>query len=323
MNVKPFPKGAPSSFSDQVGKQYKLKVNYSTNVLKVDDPLDVTIEVSGNGNLKQLKLPSVKYPSDFEIFPEENNEKIKVSSNGISGKKIKQQLLIPRHHGEFEIPEIQFTYFDLNTKSYKTLKHPAFTLNVEKSDGTTAALSNIRINNQEDVVLLNENIRHIHSNSQFSRYNELLFGTSKFYILLSSPLLGFLLLLLLLNYRSKNEDPSLQAKKKAKKDLEKNIKNAQELLSSNKTDEFYQKIYGAWIEYLSIKFDLTIASLNKQTIENTLEKFAIPNDIISILTKILEECELAQYAPIPTENAQKTLLESKTVINDIEEYAKA
>ena len=103
----------------------------------------------------------------------------------------------------------------------------------------------------------------------------------------------------------------------------KNIENAQELLSSNKTDEFYQKIYGAWIEYLSIKFDLTIASLNKQTIENTLEKFAIPNDIISILTKILEECELAQYAPIPTENAQKTLLESKTVINDIEEYAKA
>ena len=323
IKVKPFPKGAPSSFSDQVGKQYKLKVNYSTNILKVDDPLDVTIEVSGNGNLKQLKLPSVKYPSDFEIFPEENNEKIKVSSNGISGKKIKQQLLIPRHHGEFEIPEIQFTYFDLNTKSYKTLKHPAFTLNVEKSDGTTAALSNIRMNNQEDVVLLNENIRHIHSNSQFSRYNELLFGTSKFYILLSSPLLGFLLLVLLLNYRSKNEDPSLQAKKKAKKDLEKNIENAQELLSSNKTDEFYQKIYGAWIEYLSIKFDLTIASLNKQTIENTLEKFAIPNDIISILTKILEECELAQYAPIPTENAQKTLLESKTVINDIEEYAKA
>ena len=323
IKVKPFPKGAPSSFSDQVGKQYKLKVNYSTNILKVDDPLDVTIEVSGNGNLKQLKLPSVKYPSDFEIFPEENNEKIKVSSNGISGKKIKQQLLIPRHHGEFEIPEIQFTYFDLNTKSYKTLKHPAFTLNVEKSDGTTAALSNIRMNNQEDVVLLNENIRHIHSNSQFSRYNELLFGTSKFYILLSSPLLGFLLLLLFLNYRSKNEDPSLQAKKKAKKDLEKNIENAQELLSSNKTDEFYQKIYGAWIEYLSIKFDLTIASLNKQTIENTLEKFAIPNDIISILTKILEECELAQYAPIPTENAQKTLLESKTVINDIEEYAKA
>lgn len=323
IKVKPFPKGAPSSFSDQVGKQYKLKVNYSTNILKVDDPLDVTIEISGNGNLKQLKLPSVKYPSDFEIFPEENKEKIKVSSNGISGKKIKQQLLIPRHHGEFEIPEIQFTYFDLNTKSYKTLKHPAFTLNVEKSDGTTAALSNIRMNNQEDVVLLNENIRHIHSNSQFSRYNELLFGTSKFYILLSSPLLGFLLLLLLLNYRSKNEDPSLQAKKKAKKDLEKNIENAQELLSSNKTDEFYQKIYGAWIEYLSIKFDLTIASLNKQTIENTLEKFAIPNDIISILTKILEECELAQYAPIPTENAQKTLLESKTVINDIEEYAKA
>ena len=67
IKVKPFPKGAPSSFSDQVGKQYKLKVNYSTNILKVDDPLDVTIEISGNGNLKQLKLPSVKYLSLIHI----------------------------------------------------------------------------------------------------------------------------------------------------------------------------------------------------------------------------------------------------------------
>ena len=323
IKVKPFPKGAPQSFSDQVGKKYKLKVNYSTKQLKVDDPLDITVEISGNGNLKQLKIPQINYPTDFEVFPEENKEKIKVSTAGISGKKIKQQLLIPRHHGDFEIPEIEFTYFDLNSKSYKTLKHPAFQLKVEKSDGNSAALTNIRLNNQEDVVLLNDNIRHIESNSSFNRNSKPLFGTGKYWAMMGSPLILFLLLLLFTNYQSKNENHLGKARKKAKKELAKKFVKAQELLSSTKTDEFYQNIYSAWIAYLSIEFDIPISSLNKVTIIEACNKHQINEETTTILTRILEECELARYAPIPSENAHKTLSDSKSIITKIEQHAKA
>ena len=41
-----------------------------------------------------------------------------------------------------------------------------------------------------------------------------------------------------------------------------------------------------------------------------------------MLTKILEECESARYAPISNEDSFKTLKESKSIITKIEAHAK-
>ena len=56
-------------------------------LLKVDDPLDIHIEISGNGNLKQLDMPKLSLPQDLEKYPEETKSNIKVSENGIYGKR--------------------------------------------------------------------------------------------------------------------------------------------------------------------------------------------------------------------------------------------
>ena len=322
INVKPFPKGAPKNFNDQIGKNYKLNVDYSITELKVDEPLDIKIEISGIGNLKQLKLPEIKYPSDFEVFPAENKEQLKVSSNGISGKKIQQQLLIPRHHGDFIIPKIEFTYFDLNTKKYKTLKEPARTIKVLKSDGKNSAISTIRQSNQEEVVLINDNIRHIEENTILNLNVTPLFGTYKYWLLLSSPGCVFLLLLLFLKQRKHNIDPELIARNKAGKQLEKRFEIAEKVLNEKNTDEFYQQLYSAWLDYLSLKFKLPTSNLNKASIIEACIATKIPNDIIQVLTKILEECESARYAPISNEDSHNTLRESKSIITKIEEHAK-
>ena len=73
--------------------------------------LDFEINISGNGNLKQIKLPKINFPKDLEKYPEELKSKIKLSENGISGRKILKQLLIPRFHGNYEIPPIELLLF--------------------------------------------------------------------------------------------------------------------------------------------------------------------------------------------------------------------
>ena len=322
INVKPFPKGAPKNFNDQVGKNYKLNIKYSVTELKVDEPLDVTIEISGNGNLKQLQIPEISYPSDFEVFPSENKEQVKVSNNGISGKKVLQQLLIPRHHGDFKLPEIEFTYFDLITKEYKTLKKPAKIIKVQKSDDKNLANSIVRQNNQEEVVLINNNIRHIEGNSKLSLNEAPLFGTFRYWLLLASPALTFSLLFLFVNYHKQNSNPELIARKKAGKQLEKRFEIAEQVLNENKTDEFYQELYSAWLNYLSLKFKLPVSNLNKESITNAFKDSNVPENIIKKTNQILEECESARYAPISNEDSNKTLKESKSIINEIEAYAK-
>ena len=123
LRVKKLPKNAPRSFNGQVGSNYKMKVNISKNELEVDQALDFEIKLSGNGNLKQLKFPNIDFPKDLEKYPEEIKSRIKLSENGVSGRKTLNQLLIPRFHGDYEIPSFDFCYFDVRSKKYITLSH--------------------------------------------------------------------------------------------------------------------------------------------------------------------------------------------------------
>ena len=75
--------------------------------------------ISGNGNLKQIKFPTLTFPKDMEKYPEEIKSKIKLSENGVSGRKKLTQLLIPRFHGDYEIQPIEFSYFDVTKEKYQ------------------------------------------------------------------------------------------------------------------------------------------------------------------------------------------------------------
>ena len=93
-------------------------------------------------------------------------------------------------------------------------------------------------------------------------------------------------------------------------------------MNENKTDEFYQELYSAWLNYLSLKFKLPVSNLNKESITNAFKDSNVPENIIKKTNQILEECESARYAPISNEDSNKTLKESKSIINEIEAYAK-
>lgn len=49
-------------------------------------------------------------------------DKTKLTTKGIEGSIIYDFLVVPRNQGRYVIPPISFTYYDLNEKSYKTVK---------------------------------------------------------------------------------------------------------------------------------------------------------------------------------------------------------
>ena len=87
LKVKALPPNPPILFTGQIGRNYKLNVDVKKTFLKVDDPLDIHIEISGNGNLKQLDMPKLSLPQDLEKYPEETKSNIKVNEKGIYGKR--------------------------------------------------------------------------------------------------------------------------------------------------------------------------------------------------------------------------------------------
>lgn len=317
ITIKPLPSGAPASFDNQVGKGYELEVNYSTTQLKAGEPIDVKINITGKGNLKQLNAPELTFPLDFDTYEPESESNLKLSTSyGFSGNKAFNYLVIPRHHGKYEIPAFEFTYFDLDSKTYKTLSHPGQSIQVEKSANSTPATTNGTGNSvlKEDVEVVNNEIRHISYTTDLSTSETSFFQSTSFWLGLSSPFILVLGSWLFLTF--KKQETTEDVKKNAGRYVFRTLKVAEQKLSDNDHLGFYEELYKGFMKYLSNKLGVPMSALTKETIANRIADKGLSDQTL----QILESCEMARFTPITSAGAQETMQNAKTLIQEIEKH---
>ena len=99
---------------------------YSSSInskeLKTNDAITIKLVISGTGNLKLISNPEIKFPDDFEVYDPKVDNQVRLTREGLTGNKVIEYLAIPRHAGTYKIPGVSFSYFDIRSKSYKTLK---------------------------------------------------------------------------------------------------------------------------------------------------------------------------------------------------------
>ncbi len=325
LTVNPLPSGAPQSFFDLVGTGIKMEMSYSTNNLKSGEPIDVKIKLSGKGNLRQIDEPVLSFPQDFDVFDPEIIDKVKLSTSGLKGYKEFNFLVVPRYHGTFEIPAYKYSYFDLSTKKYKTLTFPAQTIKVEKSTNSQASPYNntgVVVSKKEDVAILNNEIRHIVTNANLKPAKVRFLNSTLFWSGLIVPPSIFGIMFLLLKAKPKEKDTSLIAQKRASKNALKTLNTAQEKLNKNDNEGFYKSLYQGLLKYLGNKFKIPTSALNKEKIQQTFEIHNVPESDRAAYMSILEECEMAQYAPITHQGAVETMTKAKETIQNIESHVK-
>ncbi|MGB4016869.1 BatD family protein, partial [Petrimonas mucosa] len=140
INVKPLPEGKPLNFSNAVGT-FTFTPSISTEQTRANEPVTVTLEISGTGNMKLIRNPEVKFPTNFEGYDPTVTNNFQVTTNGLTGSRKIDYLAIPRYEGNYEIPPVEFSYFDPNSHSYKTLKSPAYSLQIAKGDPSKVSAS--------------------------------------------------------------------------------------------------------------------------------------------------------------------------------------
>lgn len=323
LTVKSLPTPTPASFSNQVGSNYKLDLSYSTKKLKTNEPLDVKVTIEGRGNLKQLTTPVLNFPQDFEVFDPEVKDNTKIGNSGVSGKKSFNYLVIPRHRGTFEIPEYEFTYFDISSKKYKTLTQPAQTIVVEKGDNETETTNTSQSATKQNVEILNSDIRHINETTILYAKKDSIYNTLMYWLLIITPfILALVTYIYVVVKRKTTKDEATHRTKNASKNATNKLKKASELLSQNKHIEFYEELYSALTKYCSHKLRIPNASLNKEIITKKLNENNVSNETTAQLIKILDECEMARFSPVTQSGAEQTLNDSNTIINQIEKDVK-
>ena len=323
IDVKELPEGKPANFSGGVG-EFTISSSISAQELKTNDAVTIKLVISGTGNMKLINTPEVKFPQDFEIYDPKVDNKFNLTREGLAGSKVIEYLAIPRHAGSFTIPPIEFSYFDLKSQSYKTLKTEAYTLNVAKGEGNADQVV-ANFTSKEDLKVLGKDIRYIKTgDTQLTQKDDYFFGSIGYILWYIIPLTLFVAFMLI--YRKQAIENANVAKvrtKKANKMATKRMKNAGKLLAEKKTEAFYDEVLKALWGYISDKLSMPVSQLSKDNIEEELQKHQVSDELIQSFINTLNECEFARYAPgNQNETMDKVYAASIDIISKMENCIK-
>lgn len=321
IQVDPLPQ-RPADFSGGVGK-FSVTAQLTKTEVKANDPVTLRVIVSGIGNLKLIKQPTVSFPNDFDKYDAKLTDKTKLTVNGVEGSMIYDFLAVPRHPGKFEIPAVTFTYYDTQANSYKTVKTESFTLDVAKGSGSQSA--GVYNGGQEDVEMLNQDIRYIKTGDTTQRaVGDFFFGSTAYWLSLGVMLLAFISLFVIFRQRAiENANIVKQRAGKANKVATKRLKKAARLMAANQPSQFYDEVLRALWGYVGDKLNIPVEQLSHDNISDRLTSRGVDQATIELFLGALDECEFERYAPgDPKGNMNKVYDKAMTAIEKIADVMK-
>jgi hypothetical protein len=323
IDVKELPSNKPASFTGAVGS-FTVNAEIDNTELKVNDALTFKIKISGKGNIKLIKDPELEFPHDFDVWEPKVNNKITNTTSGTKGSKIYEYVIQPRHPGNFTIPAFEFSYFDVNSKKYKTISTKTFDIKVGEGDGTSVVVNSGNYS-KEDVELIGKDIRYIKTGDlHLSAKSEPFFGSLNYWL---SYLIGILVFVIIFILRRKQikdaSDSVLMKNRKAKKEAIKRMKLAKTYLGKNQSEQFYEEIVKGIQGYLSDKLNIPLSELSLETAIVELQKKEVSTELLDKLKATIQECEFARYAPSQAnQNLNEIYSASIKLISDFEDSIK-
>ena len=323
INVSPLPAGKPADFSGGVG-EFTVSSSINSKELKTNDAITIKLVISGTGNLKLISNPEIKFPEDFEVYDPKVDNQVRLTREGLTGNRVIEYLAIPRHAGTYKIPGVSFSYFDIRSKSYKTLKTEEYVVNIEKGAGNADQVI-ANFTNKEDLKVLGEDIRYIKQNEvTFQPKGSFFYGSMSYWLFYIIPALAFIIFFII--YRKQAAENANVAKmrtKKANKVAVKRMKLAGKLLADNKKDAFYDEVLKALWGYISDKLSIPVSRLSKDNVEGELLNYGVDDALIKDFLDALNNCEFARFAPGDDNQAMdKVYSDSLEVISKMENSIK-
>ena len=315
INVKPLPEaGKPEDFSGAVGS-FDFKVTPSKTTLKHDESLDLVVSVSGKGNLKLFGLPKPVVPNALEMYEAVHSEQVNTPLSGMAGKIADSYTIVPQYKGSYPIKPIKFTYFDLDTKSYKTLSSPEIIINVIDGPSPTDAMVASSNKNKGDKV---EQFKSINVKSKLlSMDTKDFFESNVFFGLFFFP---FLMLPLIVLFKKKKEaiDGDVTGNR-----IRMNNKLAKKYLSEakkqiNNKELFYIALEKAMHNFLKAKLHIETSEMSKDNIQEVLLSRNANPDAVNDFIALTENCEIARYAPASSITIQHDFDKAVAIISNLE-----
>jgi len=299
LNVKPLPvEGRPDDFTGTIGK-FNIVANPDKLNVEVNQPVTVTIKISGTGNIKSVAEPIIPELPEFRIYKASSSEKTSKHNDKIGGTKIYEEVFIPKKPGKLQIPSLGFNYFDPQQKKYRVMKTQPITINVMQPEGY-ASSSEIPYR-QTGVVLGSDasDIRFIKdSPGNLIPQGRLVLLTPQYLIINGLFVLVFIgLVAVRLRNEKLSSDIGYARSRQASRMAYKRLARARALARVEKAGEFYAEISLALLAYMADKLNISPHGLTSERVAELLKEKKADKALVEETVSFIQQCDFARFAP--------------------------
>lgn len=316
IDIESLPGGAPPTFDGLVG-DFSITAELQADTLVTNQAISYIISISGTGNIQNLNAPDLEFPPSFEEYGIQEGGNVNTDGDRVSGTKRFEYVLVPRSPGEFELPQVELTYFDLEANQYVTKTAGAIQVNIEQGEqapgGTGTVVS------RGEVFRVGQDIRHIAPDAENLRTGQLTqpHGSHILYFLIGE----FLLLTAVFGFRKRKEklssDIGYARYTRALKRAFKELRAASSQFGES--EAFVATVQGALLHYLADRLGLPREGVVFAEIRDRLAERKISDETLDNIEGLLEELNFIRFAPGKKEEVTKELLNrTKDLIKEVD-----
>ncbi len=294
IRVAALPQPQPESFCGGVGK-FSIRTMVTRDSLATHDAASLVVTVSGKGNLALIQAPKVNFPPDFEAYDVKTTDK--------DGSKVFEYPFIPRHYGDFVIPPVEFSYYDISAGKYVTVSGEPLPVKVSRTEGdlqpsggSSQVFSGVA---GRDVRNLGTDIRYIATGDpSLKKAGAFFVCSTPFFVILAVLLLGALAIWVgFRKIAARRADVAGERKRGASKMARGRLAKAGAFLKDNLYTAFYEELHRALLGFVADKFGIEASGQDKETISERLLESGVAQADVDEFIGLLDACEFARYAP--------------------------
>ena len=303
LNLESLPlpaENVPANFNGAIG-DYTLTVTAGPTNVAVGDPITVRVQISGRGALDALTLPDQPAWRDFKTYPPTQNLKT-TDPLGIEGVKTFEQIVTPQNTDVRELPAFSFSFFNPDTKTYRTLRQPPVQLAVHAGGTTPAPMiaasktpSPQPSPPQLDILPIKE------QPGALTQAGPPLLTRPGFLAVQGLPVLAWLAAFV---WRKRTDslanNPRLRRQRRVAQLVREGLNDLHRLAAENNSAEFFAALFRLLQEQLGERLDCPASSITEAVIDERLVLLGAPEPTLAGLRELFQLCNQARYAPMRT-----------------------
>ncbi|MFL9833518.1 BatD family protein [Chryseobacterium terrae] len=317
LNVKKLPEGSPESFKDAVGN-FKVDIYCSPKEkIEAKKPVNVTVKVSGEGNLADMSIPKIEESPDYEVFAPKITSNVNAGLTGMKGEILAKYVLIPKKAGDLIVRTESFAFFNPAEKEYVNLGQEKLGLKAFSHDQVLEARSTVEKVNDYTNTLLETVDSPVLKTTSFKVKEKSKFNWNVLFVNIAI-LIGLFLAYMLFKYWQKKQ--LIIKEKSTPKPLGSVAETEREIRESLKTDI---SDYFAYLENLKISgdypkffetFEEMDAEVRSQYFQSSKQDFKVflerhnGSSVAESYQELLQKVQIEKYSPITSEDSLNDLL---------------